>query len=134
MKALSMKEPWASLVAQGVKTMETRSWRTNFRGEMLIHASLAPVGKSEREQALLGLLKGPLCRGHILCRCRLTDCIRIDEAFAEALRERAPVEYLCGDYTPGRFAWLLEDIEPIAPVRAKGSLGLWEYDQSAPEK
>ncbi|MDO4739823.1 MAG: ASCH domain-containing protein [Eubacteriales bacterium] len=133
MKALSLKEPWASLVAQGIKKMETRSWRTNYRGELLIHASLSPVGKTERERALSELLNAPCRQGFILCRCRLADCVLIDEEFAAHLREESPIEYLCGDYSPGRYAWILEDVRPVLPVRAKGRLGLWECEQSIPE-
>lgn len=133
MKTLSLKEPWASLVVQGIKKMETRSWRTNYRGMLLIHASMSPVGKTERERALIGLLNAPCGQGHILCRCKLIDCAPIDEEFAARLREESPVEFLCGDYTPGRFAWILEDVRPVEPVRAKGRLGLWEYKLSIPE-
>jgi hypothetical protein len=39
MKALSLMEPWAWLVVQGIKDVENRTWRTNFRGRILIHAS-----------------------------------------------------------------------------------------------
>lgn len=38
-KALSIKQPWASLIAHGIKDIENRTWRTNFRGRIYIHAS-----------------------------------------------------------------------------------------------
>jgi hypothetical protein len=41
MKVLTLHQPWASLVAAGVKTIETRSWRTHYRGPLAIHAGLA---------------------------------------------------------------------------------------------
>lgn len=39
MKALSIKQPWASLIAHGIKDIENRTWKTNFRGKIYIHAS-----------------------------------------------------------------------------------------------
>lgn len=44
MKALSIKQPWASLIAHGIKDVENRSWRTNFRGRIYIHASSRKAG------------------------------------------------------------------------------------------
>lgn len=49
MKALSIKEPFASLVSLGIKRIETRSWKTNYRGEIYIHASLTK-NKMEKER------------------------------------------------------------------------------------
>jgi hypothetical protein len=40
MKALSLHQPWASLIGLGVKTIETRSWSTKYRGPLAVHASL----------------------------------------------------------------------------------------------
>ena len=39
MKAISIHQPWASLIAFGEKRFETRSWKTDYRGPLLIHAS-----------------------------------------------------------------------------------------------
>lgn len=39
------------------------------------------------------------------------------------------LEYLCGDYRLGRYAWVLEDIKPISPIPAKGHLGIWNYKE-----
>lgn len=40
MKALSIKQPWASLIAHGIKDIENRTWKTNFRGRIYIHSSM----------------------------------------------------------------------------------------------
>lgn len=45
MKALSIKQPWASLIAHGIKDIENRTWRTHFRGKIYIHASAKPATK-----------------------------------------------------------------------------------------
>lgn len=46
MKALSIKQPWASLIAQGIKDIENRTWKTKFRGRIFIHASAKPAGQT----------------------------------------------------------------------------------------
>ena len=44
MKALSIKQPWASLIAHGIKDIENRNWKTHFRGRIYIHASAKDSG------------------------------------------------------------------------------------------
>lgn len=44
MKALSIKQPWASLIAHGIKDIENRTWKVNFRGKIFIHASAKEAG------------------------------------------------------------------------------------------
>lgn len=46
MKALSIKQPWASLIAHGIKDIENRTWKTNFRGRIYIHASAKRAGRT----------------------------------------------------------------------------------------
>ena len=41
MKVITIKQPWATLIAEGIKKYEFRSWKTNYRGEIYIHASLS---------------------------------------------------------------------------------------------
>lgn len=130
MKALSLKEPWASLIAAGVKSIETRSWRTSYRGELAIHASLAKVttGDPHMERLLSLLPKRELHQGMVVCRCVLKDCVPMDEAFLRWI-DTQPTEKLCGEYAPGRFAWILEQVEPLEfPQPAKGHLNLWEWE------
>lgn len=151
MKALTILEPWASLVAHNEKQIETRSWATNYRGPLLIHASarLPKEGKvlCRNFAKLLGIEKyngswlyylenkvGPF--GMIIASCNLVNCIEITgiwEEFGEATLKGGMVignsEFWFGDYTPGRFAWLLEDIQPLkTPIPAKGQLGLWNFN------
>ena len=49
MKALSIRQPWAGLIIAGIKTIENGPWRTNFRGPLLIQASVARSGRSLSE-------------------------------------------------------------------------------------
>lgn len=130
MKVLSLREPWVALIAGGRKKIETRSWQTRYRGPLYIHASAAKIDcKNPHIQELLALVpKAEMHYGHIACRCMLADCVPMDEAFLRQM-ERHPIERLCGEYAPGRFAWMLEDIEVLSPpIPAKGMLGLWNWE------
>lgn len=127
MKVLSIKEPYASLIKDGYKCYETRSFKTNYRGELYIHASLS---KSNQNNELSKLIN-PMY-GEIICKCKLVDCIYMTDEFIENLRENNEMEYKCGLYEVGRYAWVLENIEATQPIKAKGRLGIWnfEYEKS----
>lgn len=126
MKALSIKEPYASLIRDGVKRIETRSWRTNYRGEIFIHASACKVpAEYKKDAGLMALAAGrDLHQGEIIARAKLVDCVPMTPEF---LARVSDTERACGFYSEGRYAWVLEDIEPIEPVKAKGHLGIWNF-------
>jgi len=106
MKAISIRQPWASYIAKGKKTIETRSQPINYRGDLLIVSSKTGPAK--------GL---PL--GKALCMAKLVDCRPMTENDEEA----AMVKFL-----PGMFAWVLKDIRPIEPFPVQGKQGLYEVD------
>lgn len=72
--------------------------------------------------------------GVIIAKCNLLDCIKIlnEDGLTAKLENNSIVknnEYNFGDYTPGRYAWILTDIEVLKkPISAKGKLGVWDYD------
>lgn len=147
MKALSLLQPWASLVAVGAKQWETRSRRTHYRGEIAIHASarfdaellsIACDGNfflPALTRAGIAVPSGvPL--GSIIAVVEITDCIetvdwkrRYDNQawnFPHKDPDAKGREYLFGNYARGRFAWKMENLRRLAePVPAKGSLGMW---------
>lgn len=129
MKVISIKEPFATLITNGIKRIETRSWKTNYRGELFIHAS----GKSLAKEFLTNDFVVDLIKdmnmnyGNIICKCNLVDCVYMDEKFLEFIKQN-PTEYNLGEYKLGRYAWILENIEPINPIPAKGQLNIWNYD------
>lgn len=126
MKAISIKEPFASLIKDGVKIYETRSWKTNYRGEIYIHASKT-VSASDNKENALKFLKSDINPGYILCKCRLVDCIEMNEEFISYINNET-TEYFYGYYVLGRYAWQLELIEVLeTPIKAKGQLGIWNY-------
>lgn len=130
MKALTLREPWASLVLEGVKTLETRNWATRYRGELFIHAGSGRVPRGDAHvNELMKLLEGPLHYGLVIARCELVDCVRIDAEYAREIERRAPLNYISGDYTPGRYVWVLEGVRALErPVPARGMLGLWNWE------
>lgn len=129
MKVLSLMEPWGSLIKEKIKYIETRSWKTNYRGELYIHTSLKKIPKKdERIQNLVNLLQDKDIKyGYIIAKCNLVDCVYMDEDFVNKIKNENPIEFMCGEYAVGRYAWILKDIEMIKPIEAKAHLGLWEY-------
>ena len=126
MKVLSIKEPFATLIKDGVKIYETRSWKTNYRGELYIHVSLG-LSKSDNVEKATKYLKSEIKPGYILCKCNLVDCIPMTEEFINYINnETNESDY--GRYSEGRFAWKMELIEVLdEPIEAKGKLGIWNY-------
>lgn len=126
MKVLSIKEPFATLIKDGVKIYETRSWKTSYRGELYIHASLG-LSKSENVPKANKYLKSEINPGYILCKCNLVDCIPMTPEFINYIKENT-TEDNYGHYSEGRFAWKLELLEVLdKPIKAKGKLGIWNY-------
>lgn len=131
MKVLSIKEPFASLIKNKTKCIETRSWKTNYRGELYIHASLSKLNKYDDREELVELVKNiDLSYGYIICKCSLVDCVYMDEGFINMIKKNHR-EYVCGDYSVGRYAWILDNIEVLdSPIKVKGKLGIWNYDNN----
>ena len=129
MKALSITEPYATLISDGIKLIETRSWKTNYRGDLLIHASSTKIPREYKENTALMELVGnrKLNFGKIVCKCKLVDCVKMDDAFINNVKQNNN-EYISGFYEVGRYAWILEDVTPFdSDEIVKGKLGLWNY-------
>lgn len=188
MRALTLWQPWASLVALGVKAIETRSWGTAYRGPLLIHAAVrppergqdvgpwhvyAPEQSDERWRLTMAnpdyrkpdgyrpdrsLLVHQLHLGAVVATCTLADvvpmvgadgckdatkhlCIvnqsmllhsALAEPWPDGQTEHVVFEQMpYGDFQPGRFAWVLADVQALPePVAAKGRQGLWTPNQA----
>lgn len=183
MKALTIRQPWASLVALGVKTILTRSWSTRYRGPLAIHAGKAwPVPVAEwqvphdrglgpmvERMAMVERMVDPADpvtrrwetlhtpRGAVVAVADLVDVVpMIDGSLGWTEDSDTPPAALVlswdtsamlvdtrstgpfpdysdqlpfGDFAPGRYAWLLDNVRPIDPVPAKGRQGLWEWER-----
>ena len=131
MKVLSLMEPYATLIKNGKKKIETRSWKTSYRGELYIHASLTKMSKETRENIeLMNLVKdNDMHYGNIICKCNLVNCIKMTKEYVEEMKQNHYLEYICGGYSEGRYAWILEDIQILnEPIKAKGHLSIWNYN------
>lgn len=131
MKVLSLTEPYATLIKTGVKTIETRSWKTNYRGKLYIHASSTKIPKEYKNNLeLMSLVDiNDLNYGNIICSCELVDCIEMTEKFIEKTKTNNKNEYITGVYSVGRYAWILKDIKVLNnPIKAKGHLGIWTFN------
>lgn len=140
MKALTLWQPWATLVAIGAKKIETRSWTTSHRGPLAIHAAAfspehatqlcheEPFFSCLKEGGLdVGLAITRLPAGVIVATCQLVEVVRITKSSASALEEP---ELSFGNYTPGRWAWVLGDVQALAtPVPTRGYPGLWSWSE-----
>ena len=129
MKILSLKEPYATLIKEKKKLIETRSWKTNYRGELYIHASKTKSNLSNKSNEFKNMIKNLEQKpGYIICKCKLIDCIYMTDKYIEDIKKNNYQEYICGEYKEGRYAWILDNIEVLEePIQAKGQLGIWNY-------
>ena len=125
MKALTLYQPYASAIPLDLKHWETRSWKTHYRGPLAIHASASipqwayDFAKSEM---ILGRIPKGLPMGQIVALVDLTEILPAEESIFDT----TAIERLYGDYSPGRYAWKLENVRALAqPVPARGRQGLW---------
>ena len=105
MKAVSIKQPWASLIAAGVKTLELRAWPTDHRGPLLICSSRRPFVEGHRH-------------GSALCIVNVVDCRAMTAA---------DVPFACvQQFYPDHYAWVLLDVRLIEPFSIVGQLRLFD--------
>lgn len=149
MKAITIIQPWATLIAIGEKRFETRSWPTKHRGEIAIHAG-KKIDKEACEAepirsvlAKYGYTADNLPTGAVVALCNLSDCLSITNCGgkiygvdADSLRyeidsipEIKGNELAFGWYETGRFAWEMTEVQRLTtPIPAKGQQGLWNWD------
>ena len=126
MKVLTIKQPWATLIMQGDKRFEFRSWQTKYRGDLLIHAGKG-IDKDAMER-LAKYLPKELSYGKILGKVKLVDCIKMSPEFKELLLKENSDIYTKSSFKEN-YGWQVTDVEVFEnPIDAKGHLSLWEYD------
>lgn len=131
MKALSLTQPYAELIKNGTKTIETRSWETDYRGIIYIHASSTKIPKEIKNNTeLMSLtMNKTLDYGMIICSCNLVDCIKMTADYIQDIKLNHYKEYVSGVYSPGRYAWVFNNIKVLDnPFKIKGHLGLWNFE------
>lgn len=142
MRALTIQQPWATLVAVGEKEIETRGWKPRRHpGEIAIHSGLKKPGAKQVEQPhfLKALLRhgirsrNDLLLGHVIAVATVGDIVATDE-LTEA-GEIGEQEISFGDFRSGRYGWILTNVIKLPePVPVKGKLGLWKMDEETARK
>jgi len=107
-KAISVHQPWASMIAQGSKNIETRTWYTDYRGDLLICSTLSPD------------LPGFKC-GFALCVVNLKNCRPM------ALHDEAGARCEFFEYQK-LFAWVLTDLREIVAFRVRGHQRIFDVE------
>jgi hypothetical protein len=135
MKAISLWQPWASAIIAGVKSYETRGWKTAHRGPILIHAakhwSPALAAFLNEAQDRGALPDGDYPRGALLGAVKIESCEAV-----EVVRLRiGPIERLLGDYRDGRQAWQLSaPVQLARPIYYCGAQRIFNVpDEILPE-
>lgn len=131
MYALTLQQPYATFVALGIKELETRNLKVNYRGPLLIHAGMKPIGRRGRilikelsenfppiGDLLLPINEYPL--GAIVCKCDLVDCMPTTFITPNKL------ERMTG-WWEQMYAWKLEEIQPLFIPNVLGKQGIWKF-------
>ena len=126
MKVLTIKQPWATLIMQKNKRFEFRSWKTNYRGDVLIHAGKG-IDK-EAVERFKKYLPDELPLGKILGKVTITDCIPMSNEFAKMLASENSDIYTSHSFS-NNYGFKIENVEVFdTPIEAKGQLGFWNYE------
>ena len=122
MKALTIIQPYAELIADGEKMVENRTWYTNYRGPLAIHAGKSREGLSGDPGEEL------LIFGAVVAIVDLTACLCLDRmGLVESWEAYSWVQR--HSHTEGPFCWVLESVQRLEkPIAARGQQGLWNWD------
>jgi hypothetical protein len=155
MKAITLHQPWASLIARGIKHIETRSWeppRSLYGQRIAIHAGMSPVkctdpifndlvacklGVDSPTEAPTTSLRNACPLGAILCTAVLEDAWPVarreyndagELCAISPAGDSAPID-LWGDFSVGRWLWFLGDVQPLTtPIPTPGQQRFFEID------
>ena len=124
MKALTVKQPWATLISEGIKKYEFRSWKTNYRGKILIHAG-AGIDKEKLKEFKKLNLEFPKKR--IVAVAEIEDCLELTDELNDKIIKEKNIAY--GNKKRSGYAWKLKNIKKINNSKEiNGKLGLWNVD------
>lgn len=125
MKVITLKQPWASLIVNGYKKYEFRSWKTNYRGELYIHAGKG-IDKEGMKRVESLNLKYPKSR--IIGKVIIEDCIELNDKVNKKINSEN--EFIYGkDINRKGYAWVFKESELLnIEKEINGKLGLWNIE------
>ena len=127
MKVITIKQPWATLIVKGYKEYEFRTWKTKYRGDILIHAGKG-IDKSAIKRFEYLDLEYPT--GMIIAKAAITDCVLVDDDFRKEIIKKDPLVYkgISKKENWNGYGFKLENVKEIDPIKINGKLSLWDYD------
>lgn len=129
-KVISIKQPWASLIVEDYKNFEFRTWKTNYRGEILIHASKTIDNKHLKRFDDLQL---DYPTGKIIGKVYLSDCLEMTKKFENELIVYNSQVYGANKDRKG-YAFKLDEVERFTkPIEISGKLGIWNCEEKVLE-
>ena len=124
MKVITIRQPWATLIAEGIKRYEFRSWKTNYRGKILIHAG-ASIDKEEMKK--FKNLEYDFPTKRIIAEVEIIDCLKFNDNLNKKIISENNIVY--GSKKRDGYAWKLGNVKKIKiNETVNGQLGLWNYD------
>ena len=126
MKTLTIYQPFAEAIVDGLKHYETRPRRTSIRGRVAIHAGKKRISFDPFEgQGVTLPAPDPLHYGAVIGTVEIVDCVPV-----EAVKDKLDLlDRLLGDFRPGRFAYVLKNpVKYDVPVPARGRQGWWDWE------
>lgn len=125
MKVLTLRQPWATLVAEGIKKYEFRSWKTKYRGKILIHAG-SGIDKEDMKKYIDLNLEFPSKK--IIAIVEIEDCLELDEELNKKIIAENNIAY--GNKNRTGYAWKLNNVKKINYNKEiNGQLGLWSIEE-----
>ena len=126
MRVITLKQPWATLVAEGIKKYEFRSWKINYRGEILIHAGKGIDRNAIKKFKHLNL---NYSYSKILAKVEIVDCIKLNKEINRKICLENPIIY--GNKNRTGYAWKLENVQKIySEELLQGKQGIWYIDET----
>ena len=126
MKVITLKQPWASLVASGYKKYEFRSWKLNYRGDIIIHAGKG-IDKEAMEKVKKLNLDLDFPKMKLLAIVKIEDCIELNKEINKKICSENPSIY--GNKDRSGYAWKLSTVRKIVVDKViPGKQGIWNYD------
>lgn len=133
MKALTICQPYAEMIVRGNKRVENRTWPTNYRGGIYIHAGKSRDWLDDDGKGIdfsCGIRIASMAFGAVVATARLEDCLHFDRIMRGEYDDKYP--WLRNhEHTNGPWCWVLSCVSPVGPWPWRGAQGLFEIDDDA---